>query len=110
MSKASWVWLIIAAELLAYELTALVVGWPLLTTAMRAGADRWLLWSAVMGTLGGHFFGISTLPAWCAWFIMPLGIAVLMRDLLIRSEVAPSMHLIFFLLFTALGALLWGSR
>lgn len=110
MTYAGWTWLVVVLELLGVELVAGIRHDPLLTDAMRSGAGRWLLWPAAFGTLCGHFFGSSTLPPWCAWFIVPLGLAVLTRDLLIGSQVAPSMHLVFCLLFTALGALLWGSR
>lgn len=103
-------WLVAGFGLLGVEIAALIRHDPLLTDAMRLGSNRWLLWPALIGTLGGHFFGQSTLPSWCAWGIVPLGLAVIYRDFFIGSEVAVSMHLVFFLLFTAAGALLWGSR
>jgi hypothetical protein len=103
-------WLAAGIFLLAVEGVAGVRGDPLLTDAMRAGARRWLLWPALFGTLCGHFFGESTLPQWAAWFIVPLGLAVLARDLFVGSEVAPINHLAFCLLFVGLGAVLWGSR
>lgn len=103
-------WLAAGFGLLGVEIAALIRHDPLLTDAMRAGSNRWLLWPAVFGTLCGHFFGSSTLPSWCALFIVPLGVAVLARDFFIGSQVAPAMHLSFCLLFMALGSLLWGSR
>jgi hypothetical protein len=103
-------WLLCAGLLLSVEAWALGHGDPPLTDAMRSGANRWLLWPAAFGTLCGHFFGSSTLPPWCAWFILPLGMAVVLRDFLIGSQVAPSMHMAFCLGFLALGWLLWGSR
>lgn len=103
-------WLVAGFGLLGVETAALIRHDPLLTDAMRLGSNRWLLWPAVIGTLGGHFFGQSTLPGWCAIFIAPIGAAVVYRDLFIRTEVAVPMHIAFFFLFAVLGWLLWGSR
>ena len=103
-------WLTSGVFLLIVEFVALIRGDKLLTDAMRSGSNRWLLWPAMFGTLCGHFFGESTLPAWCAWLIVPLGMAVLARDLFIESTVSPLNHFTICIIFMGLGAELWGAR
>jgi len=110
MTYTQWAWINCSIFLLVIEAVALIRGDALLTDAMRTGANRWLLWPAVFGTLCGHFFGASTLPAWTAWFLVPLGLGILARDLFIGSQVAPINHLTVCILFIGIGALLWGSR
>lgn len=104
-------WLVAGTGLLIVELVALVRGDPLLTDAMRAGAQRWLLWPAIFGVLSGHFFGIREGPTWGPWVIAGLAMLVLARDLGWGSNRIPvPSQLELFLLFVALGAWLWGAR
>lgn len=109
MTYAAWTWIAVGVQLLAVEAIALARGDQLLTDAMRAGSNRWLLWPALFGTLCGHFFGRASAPAWSPWLLAPLGLAILTHDFVLRRSIADS-HLEFFLLFVGIGAFLWGSR
>jgi hypothetical protein len=104
------VWSLAVLVLLLYEADRLATGQPPLTDAMRAWSGRLLILPAAWGCLGGHFYGRSSLPPWAAWLLVPAGLVVLARDILIRSELPAVDHLTVFFLFAALGAWLWGAR
>lgn len=103
-------WLFAGLFLLVVEVFALARGDEPLTTAMRAGSARWFLWPALFGTLGGHFWGSRGGPSWGPWLLAAALAAILWRDLVVRTPVPQSTHLEVLLLFTALGAWLWGVR
>jgi hypothetical protein len=105
-----WSWIVTGAALIGVEVAALIRGDPLLTDAMRAGAARWISWPALLGCLGGHFFGQRISLSWGPWLLAALGVALLARDLFFwqRNALAPQFEV--FLIFAGLGSFLWGSR
>jgi hypothetical protein len=103
-------WVLIGLQLLAVEAFAGFRGDPLLTDAIREGSSRWLLWPALYGTLGGHFFGERGGPAWGPWALLALGLVILYRDLFVKTEVSVVTQFAMLLIFQGLGAWLWGSR
>lgn len=111
MRYTDWTWVGVGLALLVVEVIALVRGDPPLTSSMRSGAVRWMLWPALFGTLCGHFFGTrGSWPSWTSTILIVLAVAVIVRDLWIRDPVPRASHMELFLLFLGLGAWLWGSR
>lgn len=110
MTLARWTWLAVAAQLLVVEIVALLTGRELLTNALRAGLDRYLLWPAIFGALCGHFFGEKGGPTWGPSILIAAALGVLWHDLVVRDTIAPHSHFELFVLFAGAGAWLWGSR
>ena len=108
MTYTQATWVLFGVGLLVVEIIALLRGDPPLTDAMRTGAERWMLWPALFGTLSGHFFGSKVGPAWGPYVLVLLGAAVVMRDLWLRDRLTLFMPLEVFLVFLSLGAALWG--
>jgi len=103
-------WVVCGVALLIVEVIALIRGDPPLTDAMREGSQRWMLWPALYGTMGGHFFGSRGGPWWGPMALAGLGLAVIYRDLFLRDRIPTATHMEVYIMFTGLGAWLWGSR
>ena len=103
-------WVLSIVALLVYEAWRLAQGRPPLTAAMREWSSRLLIRPAGWGALAVHFFGESSLPQWCAWLLVPAGLAILARDLFVGSSLPAIDHLAVLVLFVGLGAWLWGAR
>jgi uncharacterized protein YqgC (DUF456 family) len=110
MTYTQATWVFFGFGLLVVEIIALVRGDPPLTDAMRSGAERWMLWPALWGTLCGHFFGSKGGPTWGPFILVGLALLVLYRDFFLRDRVPSATHLEVCLIFVGLGAWLWGSR
>lgn len=110
MGYAEWMWVIVGIELAIMEALSFYLKVPPLTSAMRNGSVRWMLWPAVFGTLCGHFFGTAGAPKGTVYILFPLAAAVLYRDFFVHDVVPRSTHMEVFLLFLGIGAWVWGSR
>lgn len=112
MNARELVWVAVGLELAVAEFWFLLLGEPLLTDAMRAGAARWLMWPVLFGVFPGHFFGErgAWAEGWGPWLLAGLGAVVVVRDLWFADRVPGPTQFQTFLLAAALGALLWGSR
>ncbi len=105
----------VAGALLALEVVALTLGQQTISVVLRRDGRIWLSAPAVWGLLPGHFWGPHVLGVlvWGQTAAFAFWGAVLLRDILNaifwRRTIALGWAFGFFVVFVAIGAVLWAQ-
>jgi hypothetical protein len=86
---------------------------PVISRVMRADGGRWVMWPAILGGLGGHFWS----PKWLyfpvlkpvqAWVLIPTALALLAFDFF-GPRVSSETAFLIFLGFAFYCAIFWSQ-